>query len=237
MQKHPFIITMSLLALLVILYSIIPSFHYFINEAFHVLTSKDQERIEKWVAQFELAGPIILILIMIARIVLFVVPNIFLMMLAIIMYGPFWGAGIAFLGTFASSSVGYMIGRYLGPVTVNKILSEKAQRKVTNFIRHYGVPAIAITRPTSLFNDSLGIVAGALKMSYHKYISATLGGIIPLIVLLAIYGRNGEHFKALIWIAVICLVMLIVFILVDKKRRIKEGLINATSYEQQASSL
>jgi len=186
MQKHPFIITLSLLALLAVMYFAIPSFHYFTNEAFRVLTSKNQGRIEKWVAQFELAGPIILIFIMIVRIVLFVVPNIFLMMLAIIMYGPVWGAIIAFLGTFASSSVGYMIGRYLGPVTVNKILSEKTQRRVTNFIRNYGVPAIAITRPTSLFNDSLGIVAGALRMSYRKYILATLGGITPLIILLAI---------------------------------------------------
>src|SRR4051794_32027943 len=112
MQKWPFYITVSLLALLVIIYFVIPSFHYFINEAFHVLTSKNQERIEKWVAQFELAGPVILISIMIARVVVFVVPNIFLMLLAIIMYGPVWGAVIAFLGTFASSSVGYMIGRY-----------------------------------------------------------------------------------------------------------------------------
>jgi len=223
MQKWPFYITVSLLALLVIIYFVIPSFHYFINEAFHVLTSKNQERIEKWVAQFELAGPVILISIMIARVVVFVVPNIFLMLLAIIMYGPVWGAVIAFLGTFASSSVGYMIGRYLGPVIINKILSKKTQRKATDFIRNYGVPAIAITRPSSLFNDSLGIVAGALQMSYYKYISATLVGILPLIVLLAVYGRNGEHFKALIWIVAFCLVMLVVYIAIGKKRKVMVG--------------
>jgi uncharacterized membrane protein YdjX (TVP38/TMEM64 family) len=34
------------------------------------------------------------------------------MMVAIIRYGPGWGAVISFLGVFSSSSVGYMIGKY-----------------------------------------------------------------------------------------------------------------------------
>ncbi len=51
------------------------------------------------------------------------------MMVAIISYGPVWGAVISFLGVFASSSVGFMIGRYLGPATVHKLMSDKAQKK------------------------------------------------------------------------------------------------------------
>ena len=219
MQHWPFLITLSFLTLLVVTYFAIPSFHYFINEAFEVLTSNNQGRIEKWVEQFRMAGPVILILMMVARILVFVVPAIFLMMLAIIMYGPVWGSVIAFLGIFASSSTGYMIGRYLGPVTVNKILSEKARHRATSFIRTYGVPAIAITRISSLFNDSLGIIAGALRMSYYKYILATLGGITPLIVLLAIFGRNGEILKALLWITGISLVLLIIYIAIDNRRK------------------
>ncbi len=219
MKKLPLLISVSLLAILVALYFIIPSFQNFINEAFDVLTSNDQERIRKWVGQFKLAGPVVLILIMVVQMFLFVVPNVFLMMVAIISYGPIWGAVISFLGVFSSSSVGYMIGKYLGPVTVRKLMSDKVQKKTSEFIKNYGVAAIAITRISSLSNDSLSIVAGLLKMSYQKYILATLGGITPLILLLAIYGRNGKILKALIWIAVISLVLLIIYIIVDKRRK------------------
>ncbi|MDQ3682557.1 MAG: VTT domain-containing protein [Bacteroidota bacterium] len=219
MKKLPLLISVSLLAILVALYFIIPSFQNFINEAFDVLTSNDQERIRKWVGQFKLAGPVVLILIMVVQMFLFVVPNVFLMMVAIISYGPIWGAVISFLGVFSSSSVGYMIGKYLGPVTVRKLMSDNAQKKTSEFIKNYGVAAIAITRISSLSNDSLSIVAGLLKMSYQKYILATLGGITPLILLLAIYGRNGKILKALIWIAVISLVLLIIYIIVDKRRK------------------
>ena len=221
MKKLPFVISFSLLSILVALYFIIPSFRSFIDEAFDVLTSGDESRISQWVSQFKLAGPVVLILIMVVQMFLFVVPNVFLMMVAIICYGPVWGAVISFLGVFASSSLGYAIGKYLGPATVHKLMSDKAQRKTTEFISDYGVAAIAITRICSLSNDSLSIVAGLLKMKYHKYILATLGGITPLILLLAIYGENGKILKALIWIAASSLVLLIVYIIIDKRKKRK----------------
>ena len=222
MKKLPFIISFSLLAIVIACYFFIPNFKNFINEGFDVLTSDDQARIQRWVSQFRLAGPIVLILVMVVQMFLFVVPNVFVMMVAIISYGPWWGAVISFLGVFSSSSVGYAIGRYLGPVTVNRLLSKKVQMKTTEFVKNYGIPAIAITRICSLSNDSLSIVAGLLRMSYKKYILATIGGISPLIILLAIYGKNGKILKGLIWIAAASLVILVIYIIVDKRRKKKE---------------
>jgi uncharacterized membrane protein YdjX (TVP38/TMEM64 family) len=216
-SKLPITISLSLLAVLVACYFLIPSFKDTINEVFKVLTSDDEERIKAWVKRFGMAGPLVLIIIMVAQMFLFVVPNVLLMMIAIIMYGPIWGAVISFVGVFVSSSVGYTIGRRLGPVTVNKLISVKTQIKISEFVEHYGVAAIAITRISSLSNDSLSIVAGLLKMSYRKYILATLCGITPLITLLALYGRSGRIERALIWIAAISLVLLIIYIFVDKK--------------------
>jgi uncharacterized membrane protein YdjX (TVP38/TMEM64 family) len=222
MKKLPFVISFSLLAIVVACYFIIPSFKSFINEGFDVLTSNDQARIQRWVSQFRLAGPVVLILVMILQMFLFVVPNVFVMMVAIISYGPLWGAVISFVGVFFSSSVGYSIGRYLGPVTVDKLLSKKAQLKTTEFVKNYGIPAIAITRICSLSNDSLSIVAGLLRMNYKKYILATLSGISPLIILLAIYGRNGRILKGLIWIAAASLIILVLYIIIDKRRKKRE---------------
>jgi uncharacterized membrane protein YdjX (TVP38/TMEM64 family) len=219
MKKLPLIISLGLLSILVLLYFTVPSFQSFINEAFDVLTSNDEKRISDWVGQFGLFGPIVLILIMVVQMFLFIVPNIFVMIVAFVSYGPIWGSVIAFVGVFSSSSVGYLIGRYLGPVTVQKLISEKTKLKIMDFIRHYGVAAIAITRICSLSNDSLSIVAGLLRMKYSRYILATLGGITPLIVLLALYGRNGKILEALIWVAAISLIVLIVYIIIDKRRR------------------
>lgn len=221
MKKLPFIISLSVLILVVILYFIVPSFQNFINKAFDIITSDDEARISEWVSQFKLLGAVALILLMVLQMFLFVIPNVFVMMVAIVTYGPFWGSAIALLGVFASSSTGYMIGKYLGPVTIHKLMNEKALKKTSEFIKAYGVTAIAITRLSSLSNDSLSIVAGLLKMRYRSYILATMAGITPLVVLLAIYGNNGKILKSLIWIAGVSLVLLIVYIFLDKRRKKK----------------
>ena len=215
----PLIISLSLLVILVAGYFIIPPYKHGIDRAFHVLTSKNERLIREWVEQFGIGGPIVLIVVMVLQMFLFIVPNILVMMIAIVSYGPVWGSVISLLGVFASSSIGYTIGKKVGPYTVNKIVSEKVLTRLADFIEHYGVGAIAITRLASLSNDSLSIAAGILKMSYHKYIIATMTGITPLVVLLAIYGKNGKIEKALIWIAAVSMVLLIVYIIIDKRRK------------------
>ena len=218
-SKAPLFISLSLLAILLGCYFLIPTFQSGIIEAYKVLTSENPEKIREWVKQFGFIGPLMLVLMMVVQMFLFVIPNILVMMVAITCYGPVWGSVISLVGVFASSSFGYMIGRYLGRATINRFIGVKTQERISNFIKEYGVPAIAITRLSSLSNDSLSFVTGMLRMSYVKYILATLGGITPLIVLLALYGRNGKIEKALIWIAALSVVLLVVYILLDKRKK------------------
>jgi uncharacterized membrane protein YdjX (TVP38/TMEM64 family) len=213
------VISISVIVILVASYFIFPSFKIGIDEAFDVLTSEDQDRIRKWVERFGMGGPLILILVMVAQMFLLVVPNILVMMIAIISYGPIWGSVISLAGVFASSSIGYLIGRKLGKSALDKIISKKLYDTLSSFIESYGAVAIGITRLASLCNDALGFAAGLLTMSYKKFIIATMSGITPLVVLLALYGRNGKIEKALIWIAGFTIVVLIIYIIIDKRRK------------------
>lgn len=223
-MKHlPLFIGILVVGMVAASYFLIPPFQEFVKKAFEVLTSDDEQKVKNWVSQFGMAGPLVLILVMIVQMFLFVIPNVFVMMVAILMYGPVWGSLISLAGVFGSSSLGYLLGTKLGPVTVEKILSKQTLTKTARFIKDYGVAAIGITRLSSLSNDSLSIVAGALKMQYKKYILATMSGITPLVVLLAIYGKNGKIMNALIWIASISLVVLVVYIFVDRKNKRKNN--------------
>lgn len=221
-SRAPLYISLLLLLCLVGCYWLIPSFQNGVNNVYHLLTSEDPERIRRWVKRFGLLGPIMLVLMMVVQMFLFVIPNVLVMMVAITCYGPIWGSVISLAGVFASSSFGYMIGRFLGRSTVNKFIGPKTQQRIATFIKDYGVPAIAITRLSSLSNDSLSFVTGILRMNYTRYILATLCGITPLVVLLAVYGENGKIEKALFWIAGISLVMLVVYIILDKRKKARK---------------
>jgi uncharacterized membrane protein YdjX (TVP38/TMEM64 family) len=218
-KNIPLIIAIGFFGLLIGSYFIFPGFNAGVKEAFDVLTSDDEARIESWVSQFGIMGPIVIILAMTVQMFLFIIPNVLLMMIAIISYGPVWGSVISVIGVFTASSLGYYIGTKLNPYTLDKFVSIKKQEKIQAFIDDYGVGAIIITRLSSFSNDALSFVAGVLEMQYKKYILSTLAGIIPLIITLAIFGRNGKIEKALIWIAAVSLVLLVLYIVIDKRRK------------------
>lgn len=218
-SKLPLIISFSLAGTMVASYFIFPGLKEFVQEAVVVLSSEDEERTKAWVSQFGLWGPVVILFTMVIQMFLFIVPNLLLIMISILSYGPLWGSLIALGGVFLASTVGYLIGSKLSAVTVKKFVSAKTQRVLSEFIDEYGMKAIVAIRLSTFSNDGLSIVAGLLKMSYKRFIGATLMGITPLIIILAIYGRNGNIKKGLLWVGLILIVSLVIYIVVDKRRK------------------
>ena len=132
-----------------------------------------------------------------------------------------WGSIINFIAVLIASSVGYVIGKYLGLSFIERLLGEKTTKKITGFIEDHGFWAIVITRINPfLSNDAISFVAGILKMSYWKFISATAVGITPLISLIAITGQNTNSLKTgLLYGSIASLVIFGGYIWWDKKRK------------------
>ncbi|WP_373058313.1 TVP38/TMEM64 family protein [Zunongwangia sp. H14] len=223
-SKKPLYISLALVAALVLSYFLVPEVQNFFNEAWNVLTSDDQERIRNWVNNFGWFGPVILILTMVAQMFLLVIPSVLLMVVSILAYGPVWGSIIVFAAVFAASSVGYFIGRYFGPVLVERVIGHRSEKKVADFLDDYGFWAVFITRFNPfLSNDAISFVAGVLKMGYWKFIGATLAGIAPLIGFIAVIGRSTEGLKTgLLWGSVISLILFGLYIWWDRKKRKKK---------------
>jgi uncharacterized membrane protein YdjX (TVP38/TMEM64 family) len=220
-NKWFFVSMLSLLGIAAGCYFLIPDFKAGVNQVFHILTSEDQDEIQDWVKKFGIFGPIVLILAMASQMFLLIVPNILLFAIAIVCYGPVWGGLICLIGVFSSSSLGYFIGKKLGPRAIDRFVSQRIQNRIQFFVERYGIKAVAIFRLSTISADSLGFIAGILEMNYKKYIIATMTGVTPLIVLVAVYGTNGKLETALLWIAGISLVCLVVYYFLDKKHRNK----------------
>jgi uncharacterized membrane protein YdjX (TVP38/TMEM64 family) len=117
-----------------------------------------------------------------------------------------------------ASTVGYFIGRALGRQAVHKLIGEKTERKISRFMDSYGMGAVAIARFSPfLSNDAISFVAGILKMSYWKFMAATLTGITPLIILIAWLSESMERLETgLIWISAVSLAAFIIYVVYDK---------------------
>ena len=222
-SKATLIVSGIIIIGLVAAYFFIPGVRDFLTEAWTVLTSNDEERITNWVSDFGWMGPTMLILAMVAQMFLIVIPSVALMVVSILAYGPIFGSLIIFAAIFTASSVGYFIGRYFGPVIVEKLIGPSNKIKIEDFIEDYGFWAVIVTRINPfLSNDAISFVGGILKMGYWRFIGATLVGIAPLTIFIAIIGKSTDGLKTgLLWGSLVSLAIFILYVWWDKKKRKK----------------
>lgn len=219
----PLYLSIVLVGGIVASYFLVPDVAQFLNDAWSVLTSDDEQRIKEWVNGFGWFGPIVLILAMVVQMFLIVIPSIALMVVAILAYGPLWGSIIILAAVFAASSVGYFTGRFLSAAFVKKLLGEKTERKISDFIEDYGFWAVIVTRINPfLSNDAISFVGGMLRMGYWRFIGATMVGILPLTLFIAILGRSTEQLKSgLLWGSLVSLIGFGVYVWWDNTRKNK----------------
>ncbi len=224
-SKAPLYISLGIILLALLSYFLFPQVQEFLDKAWNVLTSGDQKRTEQWVAQFGWFGPALIILVMILQMFLIVIPTPILMVVAVVAFGGLWGSLILLVAIFLASSIGYFIGRYFGPVIVEKMIGYKTYKKIGSFIADYGFWTVVVVRLSPfLSNDAISFVGGVLKMGYWRFIGATMLGITPLILLIAFLGENYERLKTgLIWGSAISVILFVAFVIWDKKRRHKNS--------------
>ncbi|WP_034887593.1 TVP38/TMEM64 family protein [Gillisia sp. Hel_I_29] len=220
-SKAPLYISISIIALIIGSYFLIPSVQQFLNESWSVLTSNNNERIKNWVDGFGWFGPLLLVLCMVAQMFLLVIPSVALMVVSILAYGPVWGSLIVLVSIFTASSTGYWIGRYFGPGIVEKLIGHKSEKKIANFLEDYGFWAVIVTRLNPfLSNDAISFVGGILKMGYWRFIFATIVGIAPLTLFIAVIGKSTDSLKnGLLWGSLVSLVIFGLYVYWDKCKR------------------
>jgi uncharacterized membrane protein YdjX (TVP38/TMEM64 family) len=219
-SKWPLIISAMIITSVLLSYFVIPQVNRFLNEAYDVLTSDNEARISDWVGNLGIWGPLFIIIAMSLQMFLIVVPSPLLIIISILAFGPVWGSVLSIVAVGIASTIGYFIGKYVGKVFINRIIGEKKEKKLSFYVDRYGTWAVFITRITPLLsNDAISFVSGILGMNYWKFIAATIGGITPLVILMAWFGENNERLKnGLIWTSVVSFAILIAWIIIDRKK-------------------
>lgn len=220
-SKIPLYISAGVIIACLFSYYVFPEVQNFLDTGWSVLTSGEKDKTHQWVDQFGLLGPLIIIVTMVVQMFLIVIPSPVLMVVSIVAYGPYWGSIILFAAIFLSSTIGYFIGRYFGPVIVQKLIGPQSEKKIEAFIDDYGFWTVIVIRLSPfLSNDAISFVGGVLKMGYWRFIGATMVGISPLIIFIAYLGGDYERLKTgLVWTSIISLALFILFVWWDRKVR------------------
>lgn len=205
---------------MVLCYFVVPDFQSFVNEAYQVLTSDDEVKIKSWVGELGVWGPLFIILAMVVQMFLIFVPSPLLMVVSVLAYGPVWGAVLAVISVMVSSTIGFFVGKMIGTKTLYQIIGQKKEEKMESYVSDYGLWVVIVSRVSPIFsNDAISFVGGMVRMNYLKFIGATFLGITPLAILIAWFGENNDRLRSgLIWTSVVCVILLVLYIIFDRKR-------------------
>ncbi|WP_321285402.1 TVP38/TMEM64 family protein [uncultured Sunxiuqinia sp.] len=214
-------IILGLMLSISLLYFTVPDINRFFTEAFETLTSDNNQRISNWVSKLGFWGPVFIILAMVLQMFLLIIPSPLLMVISVLAYGPYWGTLISALAVAVASSIGYLIGRYLGEIAIARLIGDQKEKQLKFYIEKYGVWAVVIPRLAPfLSNDAISFVGGILQMGYWRFIGATLAGIFPLAALIGYFGENNDRLKTgLIWVSAVSLILFVIYIIYDSKRK------------------
>ncbi|QUS42291.1 phospholipase [Tardiphaga alba] len=104
--------------------------------------------------------------------------------------GPWIGLGSALLGTLASASLLYAVGRIVGIKPVQRMLGPRL-RRIQNKIVGNGVIAVVLIRMLPLAPFSLvNMAAGASGVRFRDFIIGTVIGMAPGLIAMSVFGSQ-----------------------------------------------
>jgi uncharacterized membrane protein YdjX (TVP38/TMEM64 family) len=139
-----------------------------------------RERVEGWVRAAGPWGPIALMGVQIAQILLAPIPGGFVPILAGALYGPIWGPILTSIGTIIGSTAAYWVGRSAGHEVAERWVGGAALEKAHSLLRGKRwlalVPIFLVPFSPA---DAICFVAGIVKVPWGPFTIAVLVGRLP----------------------------------------------------------
>ena len=138
-----------------------------------------RERIERWVRDAGVWGPLLLLAIQAAQILVAPIPGFFVPVLAGILYGPFLGPVLTTGGTLIGSVAAYWIGRSGRPLA-ERLIGDQSLAKAQDLLkgRRWLALVMLFLVPFSP-SDALCFVAGIVRMEWKYFMLAVALGRVP----------------------------------------------------------
>lgn len=156
---------------------------------------KNQEKMLVIIQRLGLLGPLTIIFLIALAIVISPIPSAPIALVSGALYGHTFGTMYVVLGALLGALVAFMISRKLGYDYINRILHHRMPVKIVGS-QNTLMLIVFVTRLAPFISfDVISYAAGLTKLTFGRFILATLMGVIPISFILAHLGsevKNGE---------------------------------------------
>lgn len=192
-QKKMLVGSAAALAVLSVLYILVPGIHAFVNNAFKILSAADVQALRTYFLSFGPWAPIISALLMIFQSVIAPLPAFVITFTNGLVFGVWWGALLSWSSAMAGAGLCFYLARVFGRPLVEKIVGAHNLEFVDKFFEKYGKHAIIIARflPFVPF-DPISYGAGLTGMSFWGFFVATGIGQLPATIVYSYLGQSAS---------------------------------------------
>jgi len=159
------------------------------------LKSLNVEKVRSFIQGFGPLAIVMYIVLYIANTVILIPPIAFMSLSAGAIFGPIWGTVALSLGAMAGTTTTFVISRYFGGKLVDKFVKGKAavfNEKLSRNGFLVLLPIRVIGFPPYEF---VNYACGLSKISYKDYISATMIGMSPAIIIQVLLADRLVNFS------------------------------------------
>lgn len=135
-------------------------------------------------------------------------------------FGPFWGTVITWVGAMLGAAAAFGLVRVLGRPFLERVLSPRHRAQISVWSHDYGGRTLLTSRliPVIAFN-LINYAAALTRISWWTFLWATGVGILPLTILLAIIGDRMLTLPAWGWLLLTAATLLLLMLVLHDWRR------------------
>jgi uncharacterized membrane protein YdjX (TVP38/TMEM64 family) len=138
-------------------------------------------------------GSAAIIVGLLAADVLLPIPSSVVMVLSGAAFGVFWGAALALIGSVLGEWLGFEMVRRFGRRASSMIAGDHELRELNEFFERHGAVAVMVTRPLPVVMETMSLVAGLSAMRRRTFLTASLVGTAPIVVIYAYAGAVARE--------------------------------------------
>lgn len=110
-----------------------------------------------------------------------------------VVYGMWFGGGLAFAGQMLASTAGYGVGRLMDRKKVRRWLGDEDYEKGRKFFGEGGGWVVACSRALPILPEVVSCMAGISKMPFGRFLLASACGNLPMAFVFAGIGAVGRE--------------------------------------------
>lgn len=127
------------------------------------------------------------------------VPSSIVMVLSGAVFGVWWGAVLAFIGSVGGEWLGFELARRYGASWFSRLIGDEAERsRLDRILATHGAAAVAVTRALPIVMETMSVVAGLSAMPRRTFLLASAIGTAPIVIVYAYAGAASRQAGSLV---------------------------------------